>query len=75
MHAELIGVKRFVGDVGDEAVGVARIVFVVVVAQGEISELHRVPPGILLGRAGCAPIVVSLILHLQQLKMQGLALQ
>ena len=40
MHAELVGVERLGGDVGDELVGVARVVLVVIVAQREISEFH-----------------------------------
>src|SRR6185436_8754257 len=40
MHAELVGVQRFGGDIGHELIGVARIVFVVIVAQREITELH-----------------------------------
>src|SRR5580700_1597359 len=44
MHAELVGVKRLGGDVGDELVGGAIVVFVVVVAQREITELHVRPP-------------------------------
>jgi hypothetical protein len=44
MHAELVGVDRLVGDVGDELVGAARIVGVGVVAEGEVSELHGVSP-------------------------------
>ena len=44
MHAELVGIERFGGDVGDELVRGARIVFVMVVAQREIAELHAYPP-------------------------------
>ena len=40
MHAELVGVNRFGGDVGNELVSVARIVLVVIVAEGEVSEFH-----------------------------------
>jgi hypothetical protein len=44
MHADLLGVQRLGGDVGDELVRGARVVFVVIVAQGEIAEIHRFPP-------------------------------
>jgi len=44
MHADLLGVKRLGGDVGDELVRAARVVFVMVVAQGEITEFHGVLP-------------------------------
>jgi hypothetical protein len=40
VHAELVGIERLGGDVGDELVGGAIVVFVVVVAQREIPELH-----------------------------------
>jgi hypothetical protein len=40
VHAELVGIKRFSGDVGDELIGGARVIFVVIVAQREIAELH-----------------------------------
>src|SRR5580700_5936030 len=40
VHAELVGVKRFRCDIGDELVRGAIVVFVVVVAQREITELH-----------------------------------
>ena len=40
VHAELVGVERLGGDVGDELVGVARIVFVVIVAEREVAEFH-----------------------------------
>src|SRR5580698_5828082 len=40
MHTEFIRIERFVGDLGDELVRCARVVFVVIVAQGEIAELH-----------------------------------
>lgn len=36
--------ERLVEDVGDEPVGAARIVDIVVVAQGEIAELHPQSP-------------------------------
>jgi len=44
MHADLFGVKRLGGDVGDELVGRAGIVFVMVVAQREIAEFHLTLP-------------------------------
>ncbi len=44
MHAELVGVERLGGDVGDELVRGSTVVFVVVVAQREITELHVLPP-------------------------------
>jgi hypothetical protein len=44
VHADLIGVDRLGGNVGDELVGVARVVFVVVVAEREVAELHGAPP-------------------------------
>jgi hypothetical protein len=40
MEADRVGVDRFFEDIGDEAVGVAIVVFVVVVAQREIAEFH-----------------------------------
>ena len=40
VHAELVGVERLGGDVGDELVGVARVVLVVIVAQREVAEFH-----------------------------------
>ena len=40
VHAELVGIERLGGDVGDELVGGARIVRVMVVAQREIAEFH-----------------------------------
>ena len=54
MHAELVGVKRLGGDVGDELVGVARVVFVVIVAQREIAEFHGASPPVLGGRSAAA---------------------
>ena len=42
VHAELVGVERFGGDVGDELVGRARVVVVVIVAEREVAEFHRV---------------------------------
>jgi hypothetical protein len=44
VHADLFGVQRFGGDVGDELVRGARIVFVVIVAQREIAEIHHILP-------------------------------
>ena len=40
MHAELLGVQRFGGDVGDELVGRAGIVLVVIVAKRKVTKLH-----------------------------------
>ena len=40
MHTELVSIDRLGGDVGDELVGITRIVFVVIVAQREIAEVH-----------------------------------
>jgi hypothetical protein len=42
MHPELISVQRFRSNVRDERVGIPRIIFVVIVAQSEVTELHRV---------------------------------
>ena len=44
VHAELVGIERLVGNVGDELVGVARVVFVVVIAEREIAEVHALLP-------------------------------
>src|SRR5579862_8205115 len=44
IEAELVGIKRLVEDVGDKAVRIAPVVGVVVVAQREITELHRRSP-------------------------------
>src|SRR5262249_54970827 len=44
MHADLLGVQRLGGDVGDEMVRGACVVFVVIVAQREIAEIHRYLP-------------------------------
>jgi hypothetical protein len=44
MHAEPIGVQRFFRYVGDELVRRPRVVFVVIVAQGEVAEFHHTPP-------------------------------
>src|ERR1700722_7630414 len=41
MHADLVGIKRFAGDVGDKLVRGTRIIFVVVVAQRKVAEVHR----------------------------------
>ena len=40
MHAELVGIERLGGDVGDELIRRTIVVFVVVVAQREITEIH-----------------------------------
>jgi hypothetical protein len=44
MHAELVGIERLGGDVGDELVRGAIVVFVMIVAQREIAEVHCSPP-------------------------------
>src|SRR5579872_3652125 len=44
MHAELLGIERLRGDVGDELVRGAGIVLIMIVAQREITELHLVLP-------------------------------
>ena len=40
MHAQLVGIDRLVEDVGDEDVGRARVVLVMIVAEREIAEIH-----------------------------------
>ncbi len=40
MEAHLLGVNRLIEDVGHELVGAPMVVFVVVVAQREIAEIH-----------------------------------
>src|SRR5262245_34965799 len=40
MHPELLGVERFVDDVGDEGVGRALVVAIIVIAQREVAEFH-----------------------------------
>src|SRR5262249_48855645 len=40
MHPNFIRIKRLVGDIGNELVRCVRVVFVMIVAQGEIAELH-----------------------------------
>ena len=44
MHAELVGIERLGGDVGDELVRGAGVVFVVIVAQREVAEVHSSLP-------------------------------
>ena len=44
VHAELVGQERFLGDVGDELVRGPGVVLVVIVAQGEIAEVHGATP-------------------------------
>ena len=44
VHAELVGVQRLLRDVGDELVRRPRVVLVVIVAQGEVAEVHNTPP-------------------------------
>ena len=41
MHADLVGVKRLGGDVGDELVRGAGVVLVVIIAEREVAEFHR----------------------------------
>ena len=53
VHTELIGMERFLGDVGDELVRRPCVVLVVIVAQGEIAEFHSAPP---VGSLGRGPI-------------------
>ena len=36
--------ERLLGDVGDELVRPPRVVLVVIVAQGEVAEVHNTPP-------------------------------
>src|ERR1700734_4181806 len=43
MEANLLGIDRLVEDVGDQLIRGARVVFVMVVAQREIAELHGRP--------------------------------
>ena len=45
MHAELVGIERLGGDVGDELVRGARIIFVVIIAQRKVAEIHVSLPG------------------------------
>src|SRR5947209_120382 len=56
---QLVRINGFIEDVGDEPVRVPRIVRVVIVAQGEIAELHSLPPAAELCRptAACAGTV------------------
>ena len=64
VHAELVGVERLGGDVGDELVGVARIVLVVIVAEREIAEFHvRLLPS----RAAVSAAVSHRLIMQQQL--------
>ena len=58
MHAELVGVERLGGDVGDELVGVARVVLVVIVAEREVAEFHGSPPP---ACAACRGVAVGFI--------------
>ena len=44
VHAKLVGMKRFLGDVGDELICPPRVVLVMIVAQGEVAEVHSAPP-------------------------------
>src|SRR6266478_7881161 len=40
IHSYLFGVDRFVEDVGDDLIGAAPIILVVVIAQREVAEFH-----------------------------------
>ena len=62
MHADLLGVERFRGDVLDELVGRALVVLIVIVAQGEISEIHFLPPSAERFSAGLVPFSEATIL-------------
>ena len=65
VHAELVGVQRLGGDVRHEGVRVARIVLVVIVAEGEVAEFHvRLLPWPPLGRLGLFYVIM---MHLQLL--------
>src|SRR5262249_43484491 len=44
VHADLLGVERLGGDVTDELIRGAAVVFVVIVAQRKIAEVHRYLP-------------------------------
>ncbi len=44
VHPQLLGIQRLVDDVRDQLVRRARIVGVVVVAQGEVAEFHEAIP-------------------------------
>jgi hypothetical protein len=43
VEADLLGVNRLVEDIGDELVGIAPVVVVMVIAQREITEFHSIP--------------------------------
>src|SRR5271165_1715580 len=58
VEADLLSVNRLVEDVGDEAVRVAAVVIVVVVAQREIAELHPALLALSEWRSGATPILV-----------------
>src|ERR1700726_355068 len=65
MHADLLGVERFRGDILDELVSRALVVLIVIVAQGEISEIH-----FRLLRPSASPLARSLLVKSQYLTMQ-----
>src|SRR5438477_8640929 len=44
MEPDLLGIDRLVEDVGDQLIGAAPVVDVMVVAQCEIPELHHLSP-------------------------------
>src|SRR5215510_988470 len=56
VHAELVGVQGLLRDVADELVRRPCVVFVVIVAQGEVAEFHNTPP---FGSPGHGPVLVS----------------
>src|SRR5262249_16142251 len=59
VHAEPVGVQGLLRDVGDELVRRPRVVFVVIIAQGEVAEFHNIPPS---GWPGRRPILVPTII-------------
>ena len=46
VHADLFGIKRLGGDVGDELVRGAPIILVVIVAEREVAEVHARSPDV-----------------------------
>src|SRR6185295_10390402 len=44
VHTELVGIKRFIGDIGNELVWRAGVVLVMVIAQREVAEFHGLLP-------------------------------
>lgn len=41
MHAERVGIERLCSYFGNELVGLARVVQIVIVAEREVTEIHR----------------------------------